>query len=446
MLGYPVNNVVSFSISRLIAHLQIPLYRNGYMLMFNAVVTSSLGLIYWMLAAHYYSPEVVGFNSALLSTMTLLSGVAQLSLNGVLVRFVPVAGRFTLRLVAYIYLLSILVATVASLLFGIVMSPWSPTLRFIGERPDFLIVFVCSNVSWCVFALQDSLLTGLRQTFWIVVENFTFAVLKIVLLVFFATSFQRFGLFASWTLPIIVSLLPLNILIIKRLIPEHVKTVGQDAISINVIQIVRYIAGNYPGWLFFLASTTLLPLIVADQLGSSANAYFYLPWTIASSLYLIALNMMTSLTVEASADQSRLSLYCYRSLVEALRLVIPLVGLFFLTATNILQVFGSRYASEGVWLMRLLTLAAIPNIVVVLYITYARVRNQIVTIILVQGALCFISLGLSLVLLHFVGIIGIGLAWLAAQTSVATIIFLAQLRHVLRSGYAIARQQLEYTK
>lgn len=423
-------------IEHLVAHLRVPLYRNGYLLMLNAVATSGLGVAYWMLAARFYSAEVIGLNSALLAALTLLSGIGQLSLNGALVRFVPVAGQKTPALVGYTYLLCALFAAVLSLLFGLLAGVWSPTLRFLSEQPLFLSLFVGLSVAWCIFALQDSVLTGLRQTHWIVVENVTFAVLKIVLLLIFATVSPQFGILASWAVPVILTLTPLNLLIARHLIPRHMSaTAGQEA-QVTVAQTARYVAGNYPAWLFYLASTTLLPIMVADQLGTRANAFFYLPWTIATSLYLVALNMMVSLTVEAAADQTRLTLYCYRALVQSLRLVVPLVVTLLLGAPYILLVFGLEYARESTGLLQILALAAIPNTLIALYIAYARVLNQWWAVISVQGVVCILALGLSFTLLRF-GIIGVGIAWLTAQTVVAAFVSLSQLYSALRAGRAL---------
>ena len=55
--------------ARLRNHLQSPLLRNGYALVFNSVATSALGMLYWMLAANFYSAEVVGINAALINAM-----------------------------------------------------------------------------------------------------------------------------------------------------------------------------------------------------------------------------------------------------------------------------------------------------------------------------------------------------------------------------------------
>ena len=63
--------------ARLAAHLQAPLYRNGYALVFSSAATSALGLVYWMLAARYYPTEVIGLNAALLSALRWLRVVWQ---------------------------------------------------------------------------------------------------------------------------------------------------------------------------------------------------------------------------------------------------------------------------------------------------------------------------------------------------------------------------------
>ena len=177
-----------------------------------------------------------------------------------------------------------------------------------------------------------------------------------------------------------------------------------------------------------LAVNTLLPLLVLNQLGPQANAYFAQPWLIASSLQLIAGNMAVSLTVEAATDRAQLAGYTRRALVHSARLLVPLVALMLIGAPYLLQLFGREYADEGAGLLRLLALGALPNLVNMLYLSVARVRNRVGTIVAVQAALCALALGLSYPLLHWYGIMGVGIAWLSSQTLVAAGIALARLR------------------
>jgi LysM repeat protein/O-antigen/teichoic acid export membrane protein len=360
--------------------------------------------------------------------MLLVAGVAQLSLVSVITRFLPRAGHAAGRLVCGAYALTLTVAALASLLFVLGVRPWSPALAFLGASPLFTLWFVLATMAWCIFTLQDSVLAAIKQAIWVPIENTIFAVAKIVLLLLFAWPAARYGIFASWTIPGAAVLLPITYLIFRRLLPRHARTSAAQAEPLLPRQIATYAAGNYIGSMLSLAVTTLLPLLVLNQLGPQANAYFAQPWLIASSLQLIAGNMAVSLTVEAATDRDQLHSFTRRALAHSARLLAPLVALVLAAAPLLLQLFGRAYAEEGAGLLRVLALGALPNMVNLLYLGVARVRNRTGTIVLVQAALCALTLGLSYPLLHWYGIIGIGIAWLSSQTLVAAGIALAHLR------------------
>jgi O-antigen/teichoic acid export membrane protein len=430
-----------FSIRYLMKHLRTPMYRNGYALLLSGFTSAGLGMIYWLLAARSYPAATVGLSSAAIAAMMLLSGASQLSLNSALVRFVPLAGRATGRLVGYSYLISAMAAAVIGLIFCLGLDRLAPALRPFLVNPVRQRTFVLAIMIWCIFALQDSALTGLRQAMWVPLENTAVTVVKIVLLLVFARYSRQYGIFASWMIPVAASILPLNLLIFRRLIPDHVQASKDLATRLVPRQIGKYILANYLGSLFFLASTTLLPIIVINLVGPKANAFFYMPWMIATALQLIAVNMTTSFTVEATRDQMKLSIYCYRVLMQSMRLLIPLVVIILLGAPLILLLFGRDYANEGAMLLRLLALSAIPNVIVVLYVSLARVENRVRGIVMVQGALCVLVLSMSYVLLQTFGITGVGLAWLASQTVVAVFLWLTRLRSILATGGAAYKQE-----
>jgi O-antigen/teichoic acid export membrane protein len=421
-----------------IIHMRMPLYRNAYALIISGAATSGLGLLYWTLAARYYPASDVGLNSAVLSAMLLLSGISQLGLNSVLFRFVPLAGRSTNRLVGYAYFVSVSVAAVMGVAFCLGVDWWSPALGFLHSNRVWLVSFVLANMIWCIFALQDSVLTSLRQALWVPIENTTFGMTKIVLLVALAVPLQHSGLFASWIVPAALTLLPINWLIFRRLVPQHIQATDDLAKPIIPSQIVKYVSGNYLGTLFAVASTTLLPIIVTNQVGASATAYFFLPWTILTSLQMIALNLTTSLTVEAALDRTQLRAFCLRVLSQTWRLLVPLVAIILLGAYYILLIFGNAYAARGTDLLRLLALSTLPNIAVALSISIARVQNRPGLIALIQGSLCGLVLGLSFILLPVWGITGIGLGWLIAQTVVALALVLKVLSPILRTSHAVS--------
>ena len=296
----------TLSVDKLLQHARLPLYRNAYALIISTVATSALGMVYWIVATRYYPPESVGINAAVISMMTFLAGVAQLPSMNAMLRYIPVAGLTTKRLVVWAYLFSTFVATAIGVLFLFTINLWSPTLAFLQQDLWLALWFVLGVVTWCIFALQDNVLTGMRQAIYVPLENVPYAIAKIVLLMLFATSLGAYGILASWTLPLIVILVPINYLIFKRLMPRHMEMTKEQRFPFSLAQIAYYVAGNSVGALFMLAATRLLPVLVANLAGASATAFFYLPWTIATSLKLIIANTTTSFTVEVAADPSKL--------------------------------------------------------------------------------------------------------------------------------------------
>ena len=100
------------------------MFRDGYALVSSGMITAVVGVAYWVVAAHRYSAENVGLNSAAISAMTLIAGVAQLNLASALIRFVPVAGRTTFRLVLSSYLTSVGVAAALCAVFLVAGGAW----------------------------------------------------------------------------------------------------------------------------------------------------------------------------------------------------------------------------------------------------------------------------------------------------------------------------------
>jgi O-antigen/teichoic acid export membrane protein len=399
-----------------------PLFANAYALILNTGATAVLGMAYWVLAARLYTAHDVGQGAAAISAMTFLAGVAQLNLAAVMVRFLPSARRDAARLVASTYFVIAGVALVIAGIFVASLTLWFSSLRFLRDEPWLGAWFVLSTMCWCIFVNQDGVLTGLRRASWVPIENIAYGVLKIVLLVALS-SFGYLGLYASWTLPVLFVVLPVNALIFRRFIPEHERDAPADAVAVGLRQIRGYIAGDYIGALLRLATTFLPPVLVTQILGAQMNGYFYQSWNIAYNLQLVSTATMTSLTVESAWDESTMR-DSSRSILKHTLLLVGLgVAGILVLAPYVLRIFGEDYASEGTTVLRLLALAAVPQVIVAFALALARIRQRVIEVVAIQGISCGFVLGLGLILLRTYGLSGIGIAWLVGQTILA--IFLA---------------------
>lgn len=416
------------TLSRLLAHLRDPLYRNGYALVFSSAATSAFGILYWVLAARFYSTAVIGVNSALLSALSFVAGFAQLNLINALNRFIPTAGRATKRLILGAYAASAGVALLGAILFLAGLQWWAPGLLLLRQQWWLGGSFVIGVMVYCIFALQDGVLVGMRAAPWVPVENLAFAVAKLLVLALFAGVLTDYGVYASWLAPLVVAVLLVNWLIFGRLLPNHLATTAATTEPLHLSTVARYVAGDYLGSIIWTATVGLMPLLVLRQAGATANAYYYMAWTITYTFYLIGRNMGMALITEAALQPTQLLTLSYRTLSQTAKLLTPLVLIMVVGAPLFLSFFGADYVAEATTLLRLLALSTLPGMITSLYIAMARSQRRMKALIIVNLALCLTVVSISYWLLPRYGSVAVGAAWLISQSVVALVLLATELR------------------
>lgn len=400
--------------------------------MLNTGISAVLGLGFWLAAARYYTEASVGQGSAAIAAMKLLAGLTALTLTGALARFIPVAGRATGRLIFRTYAGSSVVVALAAGVFLLTLGLWGSSYSFLRD-PLNAVFFVLAVVAWSVLTLQDGVLTGLRSAVWVPVGNTVFSAVKLVLLVVFAAAVPTMGVFVSWVAAIAMSVLPLGWLVFRRLIPKHVKATADHARPPSLREIGRFLAGDYTGSLFSLAVVYLVPVIVAAQVSATDNAYFYITTTIGGTVNLLAINMGASLTVEGAHDPARLAANTRAALRRMARIMLPVCAVLFFGAPWILAVFGQAYADAATPLLRWFAIGAVLRVVMETYFAVLRAQSRTAGLAWLQGLLCALVLGLTLVLLPRMGLTGAGVAEIS---SLAVIVLIAapRLYRILRAA------------
>ncbi|WP_233518536.1 polysaccharide biosynthesis protein, partial [Streptomyces corynorhini] len=341
------------------------------------------------------------------------------------------AGRATGPLVWRTYAVSSLVVSVACVVFLATLDRWGPSYAPLRGLTAGL-VFTASCVAWALLTLQDGVLTGLRRAFWVPVGNAVFSIGKLLLLAAFATAMPVLGVFVSWAAAIALSVLPLGWLVFRRLIPRQAAA-DRDREPPRAADIGRFLAGDSVGALFSLAMINLLPVLVAVRFDSAHNAFFYTAYTVGGTMEFMAINMASSLTAHASHSPDRLAEGVRGALRRMALLLTPVVLVLVVFAPQILAPFGADYARHGTTVLRLLAAAALPRVVVELYIGVLRVQGRTGMLAALQGTMCVLVLGSALYLLGPAGISGAGLAVLLSMTLVA-LIAAPGLRAALRPG------------
>jgi O-antigen/teichoic acid export membrane protein len=424
--------------ARIASHLRTPLYRNAYALMASNLLTSSLGVAYWAVAARLYSTETVGQNAALISTLLLVTAVSQLNLRVALNRFLPEAGSSSRRFVALSYAASVTVTSVVSGGVAVaVLFIGTPELVPTGPTIAIALGFVGAAVAWTLFNIQDGVLTGLRRAVWVPLENGLYAVAKIIVLAALALSFPRYGIFASFFVPMAAAVTVVSFVLFRWWLPEHQRLTQGRQLPMGARDLIGFLSADYLASLFGQVYLTMLPVLVGVIAGSGPAAYFYAVWTIATSLQLVPVYMAASLTAETVAHGTDVTVGTRRALIHTLRIVVPMAIVVVVVAPYLLEIFGPRYASEGTSLLRVLAIAIVPQSVAIIFVARERIHARAREIVAVQSTMAVTILTASYVLLNVIGITGIGVAWTTAWTVLALVLLTTQFRAELTTSAAV---------
>jgi len=379
--------------------------------------SSGVGIVFWAVAAHLASVESIGRASAEFSAMSLLASLASLSVGSSFIRFLPVSGDQTRRFVARSYG----ACTVLALILALVYVVAGFGNRFLPMSVAWRVLFVVVVVFWVVFALQDAVLTGLRATKWIPVENLLFGFAKLALLPLLIVVLPTQGIFLAWSAPVFFAVALVTRYLFRTLIPEHESASCGRSLLPSGKEITSLLAAQGATQLVGIMSSMLMPLIVIARLGATASGYFYLPWTITVSFTGLIWSVSTSFLVEAAHDPSTMRLHVDRTIRLTLLMLMPVAAVAIALAPEVLRIFGATYAEHGTTLLRLL-LVCVPGTAVTSFFTsFLWLERRLWVLAGRQLAQATMFLGTTLLLIGHFGLLAVGIASLITEVLQAVI-------------------------
>ncbi len=390
-------------------HLDAPFVRNAYSLVGSTLATSGFGVIFWFVAAHMFTENEFGRDAALISTMLFLSSISQLNLTNGFNRFVPVAGNRTRRLVVTGYVAAMSTAFVASTVFVLGLNVWAPRLHLLQDNWLYGVWFVAGTMVWTVFALQDAVLTGLGEARWVLLENVVYGIVKIGLLFVVVAALPGLGVYAAWTLPLIVIVFAVNGLIFRRFVPERSRP-PLEAVDARTVR--HFVGFDMVATLTLSATIGLMPVIMLSILGPAASGYLYISWTWSYTLYLVSIGIGMSFVTETAKAPERIVEFARKMIKHTLRIVAPLSLVIALAAPLILRIYGPNFSAHSTRLMQLLALSAIPNAVTLTYLNITRVQRRMKAVIATTAALSAGVFVISISLAPVIGVAAVGVGWL----------------------------------
>ncbi len=395
------------------------LYTNAFYIMLSQAGMALLGFFFWVIVARYYSETEVGYSSAIISAIGLVSLIAHMGLDSFLVRFLSRAenpnGVFNTCLTY-----SALAALVVALGCAVVLVLWPSEIGFVATQPVFLAAFVCFCVATNVSSTTSGALIACRKSHLLVVKDTAFGAVKLGLPLMFVAYFRSFGIVASWGIATMAAAIIALIALVPRAIPGYVFT---PEFSSRLVRRAWGFSGlSYAIGLVSMAPRYLMPLIVINALGPADNGYFYVAWAVATVLYMIPSSVAQSLFAEGSFDKRSLRQNIVHALALSNGLLVPACLLLVLAGEPLLRAFGSAYSERSLDLLRIFAVTSIPMSVERVHFSVLRVRGKLTEVLIWRTLLTVAVLAASWYYVRVAGLESIGWAYLVLHSLSAVLI------------------------
>ncbi len=387
---------------------------NSLAVVASNVGTGVLGLAFWAVAAKLFSAAEVGVASALIASAIMLSTLSNLSLGAMYERFLPVAGHRATPLLLRGYLL---VAGVA-LILALGLTLFGPQALFPSGLEK--LVYPPLVVVLAVFALQDNTVAGLGVARWGAAKNSFHAVAKLASLFALSLSGAALAIVTSWGLTAAIAMCCVMVAM-RRRVRTGDRYSWPPALPPRG-ELWRYFGASYGITALSAIAPLVVPLVVIAQLGPDASAYFAVSWSMVTAVYVMLSLLIGPFVAECAAHPDRIN-GLSAQFVKMITAVALLCGVGLAVVGPIaLGFIGAEYRQHGTPLLYLAAVFIPFTVVGAVYDGLARVYRRLILAVVTQCLVTAVVIGGSAALTGSLGVLGIGVSYLAAEVMAAVIL------------------------
>jgi O-antigen/teichoic acid export membrane protein len=381
--------------------------------MLTLAASSVIGFVFWIIAAKSYSPASVGINTALISSLTLISMISMLGFDQSIIRFFPDGDQDKIFSTAAI--ITILATTIFCVIYILGIDLWAPSLSMIKNNALLFYIFLMANV---LTVLAGNAFLALRKAKFYFLQNLITGARLILLFPF--VIFSSLGIFssygASFVIAFIFSILILFILGIKP--KKYDKTFLKDSFHFSM--------GNYTFGILTAVPSQILAIVILNVLGAEQTAYYYIAFTIASVLFIIPFAFSTSLFVEGSHGEP-LRKNILRSIKSIFSFLIPLALILYFLGSFILNLIGANY-TNALGIFNLMIISSIFMVPYHIFISIKKIQKDMKSLIFIGALLTTLAIGLSYALMLKYGLMGVGYGWIITYIFISILVVIIALK------------------
>ncbi|HNL50936.1 MAG TPA: hypothetical protein PKL68_03175 [Actinomycetota bacterium] len=374
----------------------------------------ALGFLFWLAAARFFTPVVVGATAGLVSSMMLCTQFAQFGIGNALITELP-RNRGQER---YFVTVALWWTVIAALAVAVVFLGLGATvLRQAGgsvASPVAGFAFLIMCVLGTANIVMDQTSMALGRGAQVLIRNLSFGAVAALGLL---------GIRAITAAPRPVSLLWAWVAAgvaacVIGLWQFHVTLPPASGGHMNHRHASARIWGtglaNQALTLAERAPTLVLPIVVVQVLGARANAAWYPAWMIAWGLYIIPMSVGMAL-FSGVADERRIRRSAVASATRTSLLIGGAAAIGVIAAAHLLlSVLGKGYATDGTDVVRLLALGVFPLTATQMYFGVCRGTDRIWEATGVAAISGIAGVAAATILGADRGLIGFAWGWFAA--------------------------------
>jgi O-antigen/teichoic acid export membrane protein len=336
-------------------------------------VTSILGAAYWIFAAKFFTQTEVGYGAAEIPAMLLLGTIGMFGLGTLLVGELP-----NCRNRAELVSAATIACAFGSLLLGLGFAYLAPIFdpRFAtmlaspNEKGLLVLGVVLTGVSLVFDMASIGVLRGSIQL-W---RNLIFSLVKLICLPIFAALLHDklgLGIVLSWVIGIALSL----ILVAAKLAFSGTRLLARPDWRLLRSLARTAMAHNWIN-IAITAPPAVFPVLVTLLVSPSANAAFYVAFTLSSFIYMIPTHLATVLFAMAAAEPEAIAPRVRFATKLSYVIGLPAVAVLILAGHWMLGIYGPGYAKLATVPMIVMTLGYIPSVPKALYIAICRAAGR----------------------------------------------------------------------
>lgn len=407
------------------------LVRNSLFMMISTVATGLLGYVFWIVAARVFSSADVGTASAVIS---LCSTVALLSYLGPAAMLIERLHAYERSRAWTSFLVWMCVATAAvTALVAAVAIPVVAHSKGYGSffRPaDAAVLAVIGAAAWTVVNMYGSAFIAARRADGLLAVQGLVSLLKVLLVVpLCAVGLGAPGIVVAWVVSSLIGVALGAFWLLPRLGLGGQRSAGEPARSVSLsldeqvppsrASAAGHLMGQHLTSVGGQVTPLLLPILVAVRLGVRPNAHFYITWMIGSVFFMVSPSISNALFAESVRSGSGLRATVGKALRVTSVLLAPAIVVMVTAGRLILGIFGQLYVSAGYGLLILMAVSALPDAVSNIAVAVCRATNRLGYSVAINIGILVVTVTSSWLLMPRLGLLGVGVGWLGAQSLAA---------------------------